>query len=53
MGLVFSCCFKNKYDNSYLIKGKYCYQCDTHFETKVAYDYHRYNCNQNAIRGGL
>ena len=31
----------------------YCYQCNSRFETKVLYDYHRYKCDQTALRGGL
>ena len=54
MGITCSCCRRRRtIDSSYLISEKYCYQCNTRFETKVLYDYHRYKCDQTALSGGL
>ena len=54
MGLTCSCCRRKKeIDSSYLISGKYCYQCYTHFGSKVLYDHHKYNCDKTALNGGL
>ena len=54
MGITCACCKSRKeIDSSYLISDKYCYLCNTRFETKILYDYHKYNCDQTALRGGL
>ena len=54
MGITCSYCKRrNEIDSSYLISDKFCYQCNTHFKTKVLYDYHRHKCDQTALRGKL
>ena len=52
MGLCCSRC-KEDSDTSYLIQGKYCFQCGKTFKDKKKYDYHKGECDRFRVYGGL